>query len=325
MGRWHAHAISSVGARLVGVCDTNLRAAERLPGGERHVTADLEELLTATQPEVVHVCTPTETHAGLIGRALSSGCHVIAEKPLAETREETERLLSLAAERGRLLFPAHSLPFQRWISGVDRLGPLKSLDYVLCSAGAEGSDASRKDETVMDVLPHPLSLYELSSPSGLASVGWQVTRSGPGELRAHGVERGIGLSISISMSARPTRHELVVSGERGTLHADLFHGFATREPPSSGRAYKILRPFSLSARRFTGAGLNLARRALDRETAYPGLRELIRACYREIGTRSAGAAAAEPSEPRLSPRHALNVARARDEIRRLVLGCLVPS
>jgi predicted dehydrogenase len=326
MGRWHAHAISRAGGRLVGVCDTNPRAAERLPGGALHVTTDLDELFAAAEPEVIHICTPSPTHAELVQRALQSGCHVIAEKPLAETGEETERLLALAAERGRLLFPAHPLPFQRWIADVERLGALRTLDYVVCSAGAEGSAAARMDETAMDVLPHPLSLYELFSPHGLGSVAWQVTRSGPGELRALGVDQGITLSLSISMSARPTRHELVVTGERGTLHADLFHGFATREPPMSGRTYKVLRPFSLSARRFAGAGLNLARRALARESAYPGLRELIRSCYREIRLQGAGALPSATEEPGekgrrlcLSPRHAANVARARDEIRRLAM------
>jgi predicted dehydrogenase len=322
MGRWHAHALSRAGALLVGVCDTDLRAAQRLSGGEHRVTADLEELLDATAPEVVHICTPLPTHAPLIGRVLERGCHVIVEKPLAETEKDTERLLALAAERGRRLFPAHPLLYQRWIGDVSRLGALRSLDYVLCSAGADASapaGPAGKDETVMNVLPHPLSLYELFCPEGLDAAGWQVTRSGPGELRAHGVSNGITLSLSISMSARPTRHELVVTGERGTLHADLFHGFATREAPLAGRAYKILRPFSLSARRFAGASLNLARRALTRESAYPGLRELIRSCYREIRIVG-GVEVEERGRPRLSPRHAANVARARDAIRRLAAG-----
>lgn len=320
MGRWHAHALSRAGARLVGVCDANRSAAERLARGRGRATTDLEELLEKTAPEVVHICTPLETHARLIGRVLQNDCHVIAEKPLAETEEDTEELLALAAERGRLLFPAHSLLFQRWIGGVELLGALSSLDYVLCSAGAEASSPAGKDEIVLSALPHPLSLYDFFCPPGLDSAGWQVTRSGPGELRASNVRHGIVLSLSISMSARPTRHELVVTGERGTLHADLFHGFATREPPRLGRTYKILRPFSVSARRLAGAGVNLARRALTRESAYPGLRELIRSCYREIRVHDAGRVDEGRGRPRLSPRHAANVARARDEIRRLASG-----
>lgn len=329
MGRWHAHALRRLGARLVGVCDTNRTAAERLPGRDHHVATDLEELLAATEPEVVHICTPSRTHAPLIGRALRSGCHVIVEKPLAETEEDTVELLTLAAERGRLLFPTHQLLFQRWIADVEGLGALESLDYVVCSAGGAGtSSPARMEGTVMDLLPHPLSLYELFCPHGLDSVRWQVTRSSPGELRAAGVSQGITLSLSISMSARPTRHELLATGERGTLHADLFHGFATREPAHAGRAYKIVRPFAVSARRFAGAGLNLARRALIRESAYPGLRELIRSCYREIRTeggpgprRSAGEVYEEAGTcPRLSPEHAASVARARDAVRRLAIG-----
>lgn len=309
MGRWHVDALVRLGARLVAICDEDAGAAERL--GSRHgidVSSNLDGLLDATQPEVVHICTPLKTHAPLIQRVLEHGCHVIVEKPLAETPEETARLLTLATESKRLLFPTHQLLFQRWIPQVAQLGDVRSMDYVVCSAGAQACSSARQDEVVTEVLPHPLSLFALFCPQGLDAFSWQATRSGPGELRVSGANGGISLNISASMSERPIRHELTIAGEGGTLHADLFHGFATREFPHIGRRYKIARPFSLSARRFVGAGLNLGRRALSRESAYPGLRELIHSCYRQIRNQA--------SLP-LSPQHAASVARARHEIRRL--------
>jgi len=95
----HFAAIAAMpDAELVAVCDPDagrLAAAEQahsVPG-----FADHGDMFEAVHPDVVHICTPHNTHAQIAIDALQAGINVILEKPLAHTREEGERL-ALAAE-----------------------------------------------------------------------------------------------------------------------------------------------------------------------------------------------------------------------------------
>src|SRR5437870_229910 len=99
MGRWHADAIARTGGLVAGVVDRNLRRAQalaaRYPGA--CIANELADIVSRGPLDVVHLCTPLETHAALARQSLESGLHVLAEKPLADTAEMTAELLSLAS------------------------------------------------------------------------------------------------------------------------------------------------------------------------------------------------------------------------------------
>lgn len=94
----HLDAIASApDVTLVAVCDTDAgrldaaAVANGVPG-----FAEYRRLFEELQPDVVHVCTPHNTHAEIAVAALERNIHVILEKPLAHTRSEADRLLSAA-------------------------------------------------------------------------------------------------------------------------------------------------------------------------------------------------------------------------------------
>ncbi len=303
MGRWHAQAAASAGAQIAGVCDVDEAAARRLAARWGAVSnTDPIQLLERLAPSVVHVCTPPATHRRLAEEALVRGVHAIVEKPLTSAPEETERLLELARERGRVLCPVHQLAFQRWIPLVRRTGEILDLSYTTCSAAGAGRSAADLDGVAAEILPHPLSLFERIQAGSLEAARWTALQPASGELRALALAKGTSLCISISLSGRPSRHELRITGTRGSLTADLFHGFAWFEGAHVSRRYKIARPFAVAARELAGATGNLVYRAWHRQPAYPGLAELVRAVYGEIcGTSSTA----------LSPEHTRRVAHAR--------------
>lgn len=295
MGRWHAHAIRQAGASLIGVVDPDQDAAATLG------PATTMESAMAASPDVVHVCSPVEQHDEDVERALTSGAHVIAEKPVAPTAARTAALLDLAADRGLTLTPVHQMPLQRWRGQVPEVGPLVAIEHTLHSAGPGDPDA-----IAASIVCHPLSvMVELLGPEAVAGAHWAIARGAPGELRGLATGGGVALQFAISMSARPPCNELVVAGQTATLHADLFHGFGTVDRVSAGRAGKLARPFARAAATLGQAGSNLGRRALAGEAAFPGLDVLIARVYAAI--------AAEGPSP-LSPAHTLAVARARDAI-----------
>ncbi len=67
--------------------------------GIGHVYRDLDELLNDERAEVVHIASPNACHFEQARRVLESGRHVICEKPLATSSEETAELRALADSR----------------------------------------------------------------------------------------------------------------------------------------------------------------------------------------------------------------------------------
>jgi hypothetical protein len=66
----------------------------------------------------------------------------------------------------------------------------------------------------------------------------------------------------------------------------MFHGYAFLESGKVSRTHKILHPFSFSASKFISAAVNLSRRIIQRESAYPGLYKMINSFYRSVRTHS---------------------------------------
>jgi myo-inositol 2-dehydrogenase / D-chiro-inositol 1-dehydrogenase len=66
------------------------------------------DLLANEKIEFVDICTPPDTHAGLIRTALERSCHVLCEKPLVLRAGELGPLAALAATRQRALVSVHN-------------------------------------------------------------------------------------------------------------------------------------------------------------------------------------------------------------------------
>ncbi|GGS23678.1 dehydrogenase [Streptomyces humidus] len=102
MGTVHARAVRRAGAvvsRTAGSTPDSSRAATGRIGAEIP-TDTVEELLSADDVDVVHVCTPNSTHAPLVRAAIAAGKHVVCEKPLAVDPGEAAELVRLAADAG---------------------------------------------------------------------------------------------------------------------------------------------------------------------------------------------------------------------------------
>lgn len=93
----------SCGAQVVGAVGSSpdrAEAAAAATGAERGF-ATLEELLAADL-DLVHVCTPNNTHLPVTLQALEAGKHVICEKPLATSAKDAIGLHAAAQEAGRV-------------------------------------------------------------------------------------------------------------------------------------------------------------------------------------------------------------------------------
>lgn len=283
MGGWHAHAAARAGGRVAAIVDSDRARATALATryrGSRAFTA-LADALDAV--DVVHVCTPTESHVPIATEALDGRRHVLIEKPLARTAAEVETLVAFARSRECQICPVHQFLFQdgmqRAFRALSVIGPLYHVDVRMCSAGAEGRGADSAERIAFEILPHPLALLARLQPDPADLFAWNVRHPEPGEIRALGQSGRVTASIVISMAGRPNinRVDLVCRG--GTVHVDWFHGFATVQDGRVSGLRKLARPFSFAAFSAASAGLNLARRTLRWEPDYPGLRTLVASFY----------------------------------------------
>jgi len=311
MGCWHADAVRRVGGRVTLIVDSNDAARDAL--GRRHpearLVADVDASLLARHATAAHVCTPAATHLDIASTAIEAGLHTLVEKPFATNADETARLLALAEQRGVIACPVHQFVFQEGVRQITTwlpsLGRIHRVDFSTCSAGARANDPASLDDLIAEILPHPLSLVSALLDAPLVSSRWQIAHPVAGELRAITSVTDTIVSIAISAHSRPTENVLHVLGSAGSATADLFHGFAVRREGVVSRRTKMTQPFIVAGKTFGSASVNLARRTLRREFAYPGLTELVKQFY--AATRG------ERPAP-FAPARIADVACARDRI-----------
>jgi predicted dehydrogenase len=98
IGVIHVEALRRLGVEVVGVVGSSperARAKTLAP-----VVDSYERLLADERVDVVHLTTPNHLHHAQVAQALAAGKHVVCEKPLAMTSEQSAELVELAGRSG---------------------------------------------------------------------------------------------------------------------------------------------------------------------------------------------------------------------------------
>ena len=85
---------------------------------EAEVSDDQTALLKRTQPDFVVDLTVPEAHCQVVCKALKAGCHVIGEKPMANSMAEARRMVRASEESGRMYMVSQS---RRWVARHEAL------------------------------------------------------------------------------------------------------------------------------------------------------------------------------------------------------------
>lgn len=113
MGPAHTEGLRRLGIRVAGILgsseEKSRRAAEAL--GLEKAYPNLETLLEDDEVQSVHITTPNRLHFDQASRCLEAGKHVLCEKPLAMTSDESARLVQLAEESGVVAGVNYNLRF----------------------------------------------------------------------------------------------------------------------------------------------------------------------------------------------------------------------
>jgi len=127
----------------------------------------LEEAINRTGARAVAIATPPDTHAALTLTALAHGCHVLCEKPMANSAVDAAAMLEAAERAGVTHLIGHQF---RWQS--DRA--------VVARALADGLIGTPRFMTLSSYLPL------VASPEAKMPDWWFDEASGGGWLGAHG-------------------------------------------------------------------------------------------------------------------------------------------
>jgi predicted dehydrogenase len=101
IGAAHLRAARLAGADVIGVLGSTpsrsaaVAAEWQVPRGY----ADLDQVI-ADRPDIVHICTPNNTHVPYGVRAARAGIHLVIEKPIATTIEDAEQLVAAVEQAG---------------------------------------------------------------------------------------------------------------------------------------------------------------------------------------------------------------------------------
>ncbi|MGP0638617.1 Gfo/Idh/MocA family protein [Staphylococcus xylosus] len=121
---------------MVAFCDIDKIKAESAATryGDENATVyeDYIELLKDDAIEVIHVCTPNNTHQEITVAALNASKHVMCEKPMAKTSEEAQLMIDSAVHNNKKLTIGYQNRFRadsQYLRKVTQRGDLGDIYF----------------------------------------------------------------------------------------------------------------------------------------------------------------------------------------------------
>ena len=324
---------------IVGVCDRELLMARQL--SERFPIKahfnDLTQMLSEAQPDVIHVCTPPESHFSIAKQCLEAGRHVYVEKPFALCLDDARILIELAIRKGLKITAGHDDQFRNAARRMRSLvhdgflggEPVHMESYYCYELGGSGYARALLADKQHWVRKLPGKLLHNIISHGIARIAEFITGDSP-EVIAHGFTsptlRSKGESeiidelrviisdeeratayFTFSSQMRPALHQFRLYGQKNGLILDQDQESLIRLRGKMYVSYaeKFIPPFSF-AKQYLGNFATNMRSFLNRDFHMKaGMKYLIESFYNSISEGT--------SEP-IPPREILLTARIMDDI-----------
>lgn len=163
------------GCRLEAIADFSTDALAR--AGKRHpaiqLTTDWQEAIANPKVDAVVIATPVSSHFEIARAALQAGRHVLIEKPMTASREQSRILVDMAAQRGLTLMVDHTFIYASAVRKMKELidagdlGQIYYYDSTRINLGLFQRDVN----VIWDLAVHDLAIlhYILDSPPAAIS------------------------------------------------------------------------------------------------------------------------------------------------------------
>ena len=156
LGTQHARILSYLEkAELIGVADIDFKKAMVI--GNRHGVKyydNYENMLDEIDAGIV--ATPTSEHFSISMKLLNSGKSVLVEKPITETIEQAEELVSTAEKNGLILQIGHLERFNPAVEALENL--ISEPKFIEVQRLGSFSARSLDIDVVLDLMIHDLDI-----------------------------------------------------------------------------------------------------------------------------------------------------------------------
>ena len=138
IGKVHAHAHRSLPlfydplparTELIGVCASSEETTQKavVQGGFKIGFTDYRDLLEREDIDLIHICTPNDSHKEIVEAALKAEKHIYCDKPLALNCGEAEEIVQLAPQSNQV----HQMTFNyRFVPAIMRARELVEAGYL---------------------------------------------------------------------------------------------------------------------------------------------------------------------------------------------------
>jgi len=168
IGGTHLAALSNISGAEVVLCEID--DERRKSAGERFNVETVKEYKTllASDVEFIDICLPTHLHEEFTTRAAEAGKHVFCEKPLSNTVESAEKMISVCNENDVKLgvgmvvrfFPEYARLKDKYDQGV--IGEAGVINAYRGGGGfPRGKDDWYADEEISGFIPVDLMLHDI--------------------------------------------------------------------------------------------------------------------------------------------------------------------
>ncbi len=313
----HVEAIHRIpSCKIVAVCDREPLMARQL--GERFgisaCFSDLNNMLRAVSPDVVHITTPPKSHYSIARQCLESGRHVYLEKPFTITADEAESLVQLAEDRGLKITAGHNYQFTLEMLEMRRLvseGYLGGRPIHLESYWSYDLGGSMYSGAFLGSRAHwlrelPGQLFHNIISHGIAKLAEfldddvrlivakahrspQLGNGGASDLMDElrvllQDKHGTTAIFCFSTQLKPGLNRLRIYGPRNSLMVDILTGTLVRSPGASYKSYLtyFIPPLKNAREHLRNARLNVMNFLRRRLYQDFGMKELIERFYNSI-------------------------------------------
>ena len=126
------------------------------------VSSNSDDIINNPNIDAIVVATPPSTHFDLAYKSLNSGKHVLIEKPIAQSSDDSMKLINLAKKNNLKLMVDHTFIYSGAVKQIktilenNELGDLWYVDSVRINLGIVQKDVN----VIWDLAPHDLSILE---------------------------------------------------------------------------------------------------------------------------------------------------------------------
>lgn len=168
LGQHHARIYASLlNVELRGVADINSDRAQLI--GDRYATPSYTEFRDLLEHvDAVSVAVPTSSHHAVTKTCLAAGLHVLLEKPIASTLQESYDLIQLARHANRVLQVGHVERFNPVVPMVRSL--IHEPGFIECHRLSPFQPRGIDVDVVLDLMIHDLDLILSFGPGSVKQI-----------------------------------------------------------------------------------------------------------------------------------------------------------